>query len=103
MKPHEETWRVEQDGGLNQSMPYRITRPEERITKTSARQPYHLLADTLERARLAAQAPAMAREWLEMLKGLEYCPRCGVSDDAPKRHLDRCSLATVLRAAGVIE
>lgn len=56
-------WRVEQDGNMNPNLTFRICGPWIH-RKSSARQPYHALADTEANARLIAAAP----ELLEALK-----------------------------------
>jgi hypothetical protein len=55
----------------------------------------------LARARLAAQAPAMAREFLRIMEQDAECPSCNryIPDEAHRRS---CLLAAILRDAGVI-
>lgn len=55
------------------------------------------------RARLAAQAPAMARLLLDLAHHSDddCCLRCDHGRGMP--HADDCSIGVVLRAAGVIE
>lgn len=55
-------------------------------------------AEDLARAKLAAQAPAMARVLLAYFG--KDCEMCGHNNEHP--HHPSCALATVLRAAGVV-
>lgn len=61
--------------------------------------------NALENAKLAAQAPKMARRLLKQFRegvmqgGYVLCPGCGKN---PSEHRSDCSLASELRDAGVI-
>ncbi len=105
MKPHEETWEVFE---ANKGFPAFAAR-----TRTIAEGAYEVRVfeslsgedDDIERAKLAAQAPAMARlllkiEWNGGAQGDSgMCPSCF---QFPTKHAPDCELATVLRAAGVL-
>lgn len=115
MKPHKETWtsdgeRVEL---CADEPPFGSV-----VVKMVARFTCYAPEDCTEgeRARLAAQAPSMARLLLE-LAGCEtapYCAKCGAlvglmeHEDADARlravrnHMPDCSLVAVLRSAGVV-
>lgn len=107
MKPHEETWEalafsVECKNSLGQNVAWaRFDFDPATIWESEAR------------AKLAAQAPAMARLLLELLKGVsgqmesEWCPVCyagipGMGKLERKGHKPDCALVSVLRDAGVI-
>ncbi len=92
-KPHEETWSANAKGaamicnedGHGQGV-------------------FMFDKDDRERARLAAQAPAMARlllegQWICEERG-DLCRHCGKLER--EGHADDCELVTVLRAAGVL-
>jgi hypothetical protein len=96
MKPHDETWRAEGT----------VLWDGDRV-----------IADgpwSDDEARLAAQAPAMARLWLEFQwsgrDGAQaVCPICCAYAPDPEptmfptgEHSDSCALARVLREAGVL-
>lgn len=99
MKPHEETWRVD----LSDSGVFRVDTTEgERVA---------IVGDSRERAKLAAQAPAMARlllklEWeAEDETGLLFCATCAgqPQDQGGSGHRKGCEWRAVLRDAGVIK
>jgi hypothetical protein len=52
------------------------------------------------RARLAAQAPAMARLLLDLAGKHATCPDCGAFEETA--HFDGCRFIVVMRDAGVI-
>ncbi len=54
-------WGWEHDGGMNPSMPYRIVRQTVEPRATTARRPYHALAQTQADAELIAAAPLLQR------------------------------------------
>ena len=97
MKPHEETWVHESDEGVH----FVTTGPDG----------FRGTFDDAECAKLAAQAPAMARLLLKLEWSAEpddggSCPVCGgwapgVAGINAGHHAG-CELATVLRAAGVL-
>jgi hypothetical protein len=112
MKPHEEEWTVEWDADEGQ---FFIVNANYSVFAVHG----HSRENARERARLAAQAPKMAR----LLKSMEWsgsssyngsrwpaCPVClnwrddlSVRDDAKMKHRPDCALAVSLRDAGVIE
>ena len=122
-KPHEETWTV---SGTSSSDSY------DRAVRLEVPGRQYLFGDIdtgtgsdpcfdeeskpedEARARLAAQAPAMARlllamQWSAKGDGLyerPICPVCGGAKDAPQKgaagHAPDCELVAVLRAAGVM-
>jgi len=106
-RPYEETWFVEDDG------------PEVEVHRVGGavcglNGPHARTEDDVARAKLIAQAPAMARllldlEWSGMhwdrAGGTACCPSCGANrgrGGVESEHATSCALATVLRAAGVL-
>ncbi len=100
-KLHEETWSANEVAGDHIEIV--VAETGERMAIT-----FH----DPDRARLAAQAPAMARllfaiEWAGQNQyGQRQCPSCHGDEweeDEPRTgHMEDCELATVLRAAGVL-
>lgn len=68
--------------------------------------PFETTARAIARAKLAAQAPAMARlllkhQWASTVEdGPMVCPEC--SSGPIERHSEDCEIARVLRDAGVL-
>lgn len=99
-KPHEETWEATKQGHVRDVAGGDLLRGEAWEGPPD-----------IERARLAAQAPAMARlllklEWSGLVFGdSKTCPDCYCSrpDGSFGGHAAECELASVLRAAGVLE
>ena len=101
VKPWEENWGVSRldattldEGDLQCA----------RFTRLHEREQEQVSAD---RAKLAAQAPAMARlllkhQWVkdESGDGRRYCPACPMDEE--QGHYDNCEILAVLRAAGVL-
>lgn len=112
MKPHEETWEIVDGTGIR-SNGLRVARFKTEIRSPSQAgrlrntSPGALVEADYARARLAAQAPAMARlllklEWsnANAQDGATECPDCG--NGPVEGHSKTCDLATVLRDAGVL-
>jgi hypothetical protein len=117
VKPHEETWRVVDEPhntwaivGPDSDVPFAAT--PDRLRSVTGEAPE---ADRA-RARLAAQAPAMARllldiealadDWCTVCLGhLKYDGRDlkEGATVAERNHAPDCRLVAVLRAAGVLE
>ncbi len=103
MKPHEETWIA------NVEWPIALVElSEDRDEVVATFDAPHSMRDVdRARARLAAQAPAMARllleiEWSAPIGGEPACPSCSAFVNNDHRHAPDCEIATVLRAAGVL-
>ncbi len=108
MKPHEETWSAarEEYAGYDCMTDAVVVRTEKgaRVCDFTVDNP---------RARLAAQAPAMARlllelEWPTCADYGGYCRICQNDRPYPAAkpgdgHAPDCALVAVLRAAGVVE
>lgn len=105
----DETWRVRNSVGCTDDVYCDALREYVLRGTHAAGVPGYEVADA--RAKLAAQAPAMARllrdlEWTGSLgQGSFGCTLCGVCADWNRdpEHREDCALAAVLRAAGVLE
>lgn len=103
-KPHEETWEVFE---ANKGFPGFAARIAEIADGAYELRVFQSLSgedDDIDRARLAAQAPAMARlllegQWICEERG-DLCRHCMKLER--EGHAPDCELATVLRAAGVL-
>lgn len=108
-KPHEETWTFDEKFGRVEC----VTPDVDGEPLYSRRLEVSHLPET---GRLAAQAPAMARLLLDLYTeghvtqtGSRECVSCSCTwreritgKPYEPRHYDRCELAAVLRAAGVL-
>ena len=124
MKPHEETWRARNSPACTEDV-YKDTEPRGYVFLGLAALGQEGFAEAEARARLAAQAPAMARllldcQFVEMSDergGYEQrCASClnrevlppdgligiPVKDHQPN-HSPNCKLVALLRAAGVVD